>query len=102
MQHFFEMLYAGLLAKIVYTVTVPGTLLIFAARLITQVSWEGKKKKCSCVETKLHFHNYLQKLSRLVLVFLAAICCFLACRKKTQSLVILHQRSFPYHPFHTS
>lgn len=42
------MLYAGLLAKIVYTVTVPGILLIFAALLITQVSW-GKKKRISAV-----------------------------------------------------
>lgn len=41
MQHFFDMLYAGLLAKIVYTVTVPGILLIFAALLITQVSRGG-------------------------------------------------------------
>jgi len=38
MQLFFDMLYASLLAKILYRVTVPGILLIFAE---TQVSWGG-------------------------------------------------------------
>lgn len=47
MQHFLDMVYAGLLAKIIYTVTFPGILLIFAAHLITQFSWGRKKKRIS-------------------------------------------------------
>lgn len=62
----------------------------------TSLLGEKKKNKCSCVETKLHFHNYLEKLSRLVFILLAATFCLLSCRKKTRSPVILHQRSLPY------